>query len=205
MGWIVALSVIGVLIAMFIFARALVIWRRKRAGKEVKRPRKIRLKRKKEEKQLRNQNGKLDTKGSYCDVVDKYLYRKELKLFVLISKILPKGYIVFPKVGVDTILEPVGSHTLYNSIRDRYVDLVIFNLETMKPRVVIDIFDGSIGDEQLETETPEVIEALKSAELPLISIKVQTSYDQEELKDQIMAILEPKPDEEESEPENINS
>ncbi len=204
MGWIVALSVIGVLIAMFIFGRALVIWRRKRAGKEVKRPRKIRLKRKKEEKQLRNQNGKLDTKGSYCDVVDKYLFRKELKLFVLISKILPKSYIVFPKVGVDTILEPVGSHTLYNSIRDRYVDLAIFELETMRPRMVIDIFDGSIGDEQLETETPEVIEALKSAELPLISIKVQTAYDPEELKEQIMAALEPKQDED-VEAENINS
>ena len=34
MGWIVALSVIGILIVMFIFARALVIWRRKRAGKD---------------------------------------------------------------------------------------------------------------------------------------------------------------------------
>ena len=112
---------------------------------------------------------------------------------------------MFPKVGVDTILEPVGSHVLYDSIRDRYVDLVIFDLETMKPRLVIDIFDGSIGDEQLETEAPEVIEALKSAELPIVPIKVKTSYTPEELKEPIMAILEPKPDEEESEPENINS
>ena len=205
MGWIVALSVIGVLIILIIFSYSLLKWNKKRAEKlKEKGLKKIKLKKPKE-KSLRKKDGKLEIKGSYCDVVDKFLYRKELKLFVLVSKVLPKGYIVFPKIGVDTILEPIGSHALYDSIRDRYVDLVVFELETMKPKLVIDIYDGSIGDEQLEIESPSVLEALKSAELPYISIKVKTDYTVEELKEPIMNILEPKEDAPSEEEENKNS
>ena len=64
---------------------------------------------------------------------------------MLISKVLPKGYVAFPKIGLDTILQPVGSADLYNLVASKYVDIVIFDEITMKPRVAIDIFDGSKG------------------------------------------------------------
>ena len=59
----------------------------------------------------------------------------------------------------------------------------------MKPKAVVDIFDGSIGDEQLDTFSPVVVDALKSAELPIISIKVKTDYDPSEIEKQIFEAL----------------
>lgn len=190
MNAIVILSVIVLIFALGGFAYAIIKHKNKNIKKN-KSINKIKIK-SKSEKTLKNKNGKLETKGSYCDVVDKYLFRKEVKLFVLINKILPPGYIAFPKVGVDKILEPIGSHALFNSIKGEYVDLVIFEQETMKPRIVIDIYDGSIGDEQLDVETPQVIEALKSAELPIVSVKVKSDYDIEEIKTPIFKILFPE-------------
>ena len=102
---------------------------------------------------------------------------------------LPKGYVAFPKVGIDTILEPVGRKDLFNKIADKYLDIVIFDEYTMKPKVAIDIFDGSIGDEQLDVNSPDVIKALQIAELPLISIKVKTDYTQDEIKNPIYEAL----------------
>lgn len=123
-----------------------------------------------------------DLKGASVDTVDKFLYRKEIKLLVLINKILPKGFIVFPKIGIDLVLAPVGNKSLYDTIRGKYLDLVVFEEITMKPRLAIDLHDGTIGDEQLEIDSPEVINALKIAELPLISFKIKTDYELDEIK-----------------------
>lgn len=162
--------------------------KRKIKPKTEKKEKKIKPKKVKKVKNLKNENV-TQLKGAYVDVVDKFLYRKELKVLVLVSKILPKGYVAFPKVGVDTILEPVGRHDLFNLVSHKYLDIVIFDEITMKPKVVIDIFDGSIGDEQLDVSCPYVVKALEMAELPLIQIKVKTDYSSEEFKDPIYKAL----------------
>lgn len=187
MPWLIALASIAVVALIIVLAFGL----RKNKIKKIK------DKVKKEKKPFsfgfkkinKNKNGKLETKGSYCDTVDKFLYRKEIKVYVLINKILPKGYIAFPKIALKSILEPVGSHALFDAVKSKVVDIVVFERETMKPRAVIDIFDGSIGDEQLDTFSPNVVEALKSAELPIVSVKVKTDYDQKELENQILSAL----------------
>jgi hypothetical protein len=132
---------------------------------------------------------KIDLKGSYVDLTGKFLFRKELKILVLINHILPKGYLIFPKIGADLIMEPVGSRNLYNSICGKYIDFVIFEEATMKPRVAIDVYDGSIGDEQLNIESPEVITALESAQLPIVSIKIKSDYSTDEIKNPIWEAL----------------
>ncbi len=184
MNWIIAFSAI-ILIAIIIFSAYKFAKYKKKKPKDkiqkTKKPKKV-------VKQKIKQD-KLQLKGSYCDTVDKFLYRKEVKLLIVISKILPKEYVVFPKIGIDTILEPVGSHALFDAVKGKYLDFVIFEQETMKPKLVIDVFDGSIGDEQLDQESPEVFEALKSAELPVVTIKVKTDYDLEEIKNQIWSGL----------------
>lgn len=142
----------------------------------------------KNKKNVENNNA-AELKGAFVDVVDKFLYRKELKVLVLVSKVLPKGYIAFPKIGLDTILEPVGRKDLFNMVANKHIDIVIFDEMTMKPKVAIDIFDGSIGDEQLDLTSPEVVQALQIAELPLIKIKVKTDYTQDEIKNPIYEAL----------------
>lgn len=187
MGWIVALGSISVVALIIVLAFGIKKNREKKHKDNVKKEKKPFTF---EFKKIRkNKNGKLDTKGSYCDTVDKFLYRKEIKVYVLINKVLPKGFIAFPKISLKSILEPVGSRVLYDSVKSKVVDIVVFERETMKPRAVIDIFDGSIGDEQLDTFSPAVAEALKSAELPIVSVKVKTDYDQKELESQILDAL----------------
>lgn len=190
MGWIVALASIAVVGLLIILAFGIKKGRAKKL-KDGQKPEKKERKPlfPKMKKMRKNENGKLDTKGSYCDTIDKFLYRKEIKVYVLINKVLPKGYIAFPKISLKSILEPVGSHALYDAVKSKVVDIVIFDRETMKPKAVVDIFDGSIGDEQLDTFSPVVVDALKSAELPIISIKVKTDYDPSEIEKQIFEAL----------------
>lgn len=189
MGWLIAFGVIAGL-AIIMLAFTAIRKRRKktaakREDKKLKPP-----KTKKKRPVLRNKNGKLETKPSYCDTVDKFLYRKEVKIFILISKVLPKGYIAFPKISLGTILEPIGSPALFNSVKDKTVDFVIFDQETMKPKAVVDVYDGSIGDEQLDMLDERLVIALKSAQLPVVSFKVKTDYDIDEIKKPIYEALE---------------
>ncbi len=127
-------------------------------------------------------------KGS-VDISSKFLFRKEFKVLVLVNKVLPKGYVAFPKIGADLILTPLGNSELYNSLHGKYIDLVVFEEETMKPKIAIDLYDGSLGDEPLDIESPEVLNALKIAEFPLVSFKVKTDYTNDEIKDPIFKAL----------------
>ena len=194
MAWIIALCVVaGILLLMGIIVlikkRKAKQTEEKKKQKKEKRERRVQKKEHKREEKL----AKLDAmkkKGAYCDTVEKFLYRKEIKIFILINRILPKGYIIFPKIGLDTILEPIGDHSLFDSIKGKHVDFVIFKQETMKPLAVVDIYDGTIDDEQLDANCPEIVEALKSAELPIVSFKVKSDYAESEIKNPIYNALQ---------------
>lgn len=191
--FVIIAAVLIVLILVFLLFKFMKKHQFFKKGKE---PKQKKEKVKKEKIKLTSKNKKnvennnvAELKGAFVDVVDKFLYRKELKVLVLVSKVLPKGYIAFPKIGLDTILEPVGRKDLFNMVANKYIDIVIFDEMTMKPKVAIDIFDGSIGDEQLDVTSPEVVQALQIAELPLIKIKVKTDYTQDEIKNPIYEAL----------------
>ena len=183
---ILIVAVILILLISFYFFKKYKISKQK--GKD--KPKKIeKIKVKKEKKIKQKPEDMIDLKGSYVDIADKFLFRKEFKLLIIVNRILPKGYVAFPKVGVDLILVPLGNKTLYDSIQNQYIDLVVFEEDTMKPKVAIDLYDGTIGDEQLDVENPTVVKALKVAELPLISFRVKTDYTTEEIKDPIYEAL----------------
>lgn len=203
MAWIITLCVVGglaLLFGLYILikkVKAKQTDEKKKQKKEKKEKRAQKKEQKREEKLAKLEAMK--KKGAYCDTVDKFLYRKEIKIFILINRILPKGYIVFPKIGLDTILEPIGDHALYDSVKGKYVDFVIFKQDTMKPVAVVDIFDGSIDDEQLDVNCPEVVEALNSAELPIVSFKVKPDYAEDEIKTPIYNALKVQTEEKKAE------
>ena len=195
MGWIIAFSVVAFILVVFLIYAY--VKKRKNNAKDKKGKEKKVKEKKAKQKKLKNEEKKvkienMKKKGAYCDTVDKFLFRKEIKVFILINKILPKGYICFPKIGLETILEPIGSHELFNSVKGKFVDFVIFKQETMKPVAVVDIFDGSIDDEQIDVDSPEVVEALKSAELPIVSFRVKPDYTIEEIKQPLFDALKIK-------------
>lgn len=188
-------STLIIVIIVFSILMLLVLFYGSKKYKALKSKNKSKVKKEKKPKIKKDLNIKVkpsemvDIKGSYVDTVDKFLFRKEFKLFILINRILPKGYIAFPKVSVGLILVPVGNKVLFDLIRDKYVDIVIFDEATMKPKVAVDLYDGSIGDEQLDVESPNVVNAFKIAELPLVSFRVKTEYTTNEIKDPIFKAL----------------
>ena len=157
----------------------------KKMPKRIKKEKKVKIK--KQEK-VKNQDAN-KMQGSFVSLVDKFLFRKEVKLLVLISKILPKGYVIFPKISLSSILEPIGKKDLFSMVENRILDFVIFEEVTMKPVVAVDVFDGSIGDEQLNENDENVVKALKIANLPIVSFKVKTDYTEDEIKTPIINAL----------------
>lgn len=180
----ILLIILGVLFLLVIYY---LIAKIKKSGKnKTQKPKRIKKEKIKKIKKVESKEDRIE--GS-VDIGDKFLFRKEIKVLALINRVLPKGYVAFPKVGVGLILSPVGNRSLFEAVRDKYIDLVIFEEGSMKPKVAIDLFDGTIGDEQLDIESPEVLRALELAELPVLGIKVKTSYSEEEIRNPIFEIL----------------
>lgn len=179
--WIILAILLFIVVLTFI----LKLFKKIKPKKRIKKEKQPKIKK---VKTVINQNA-VDTQGSYVNLVDKFLFRKEVKLLVLISKILPKGYVIFPKISLGSILEPVGRKNLFISVQNKILDFIVFEEISMKPVLAIDVYDGSIGDEQINEADEIVVEALKSANLPLVSFKVKTDYTEEEIKTPIYNAL----------------
>ena len=65
----------------------------------------------------------------------------------------------------------------------------------MKPLLVVDVFDMSYGDESLSEFEPDVIKALEAIKLPLVQFMIKNEYNEKEVLNKIMSILEPKHEE----------
>ncbi len=126
-------------------------------------------------------------------ITDQYMDFREVVFYEYLQRALPSNCVALPKVGVDSILKPKGSKNSYNSILSKYVDYVIFNKQTMKPVLYIDLYDDSLNEQILKEEDKNVENALKSVKLPKISIKVtdDNKYDIETLRYEIANALDP--------------
>lgn len=177
------------IIIVGIFALLLVYYAFKKFKNFKKKPKEKKIKTQKIK--ISKQAEELDLRGagSYVDASKKFLFRKELKFIAHVSRILPPEYVVFPKVGLDLILEPVGNKDLYNSVANKYVDMIIFEEATMKPVLAIDTYDGTIGNEQLDLKCPNVVKALEAAELPLLEFKIKNDYTEAEIKQPVFEAL----------------
>lgn len=144
-------------------------------------------------KNKKDKNSSMEIDGPInVAVVDKFMYRKEVEFYYFLCSILPKDKIAFPKVGVDNILFPTVNKIAYNSLMSKYVDFVVFDEKSMKPLLVIDVYDDSYNDEILDEQEPFVKKVLKEVELPIISVKIRGNYDTEEVKNKILGIINPE-------------
>lgn len=135
---------------------------------------------------------KINGEFIHLELKPKYMVRKQVKFYYLLHKILPKEYIAFPNVGVDNLCAPVGNRVEYNKIMSKYVDFVIFEEATMKPLLVIDVYDMSYGDESISEFEPDVIKALEAIKLPLVQFMIKDEYNEAEIKQKIMEKLIPE-------------
>ncbi|MGN1162613.1 MAG: DUF2726 domain-containing protein [Christensenellales bacterium] len=158
--------------------------------------------RKKKKENFDDKATKINGQFIHLELKPKYMVRKQLKFYYLLHKILPKEYIAFPNVGVDNLCAPLGNRVEYNKILSKYVDFVIFEEATMKPLLVIDVYDMSYGDESISEFEPDVVKALEAIHLPLVQFMIKDEYDETEIKKKIMDTLEPPKSEKEEEKKN---
>ena len=121
-----------------------------------------------------------------------YLWPKELEFYDMYKSILPKEYMIVPKVGVDKIVKPHGSLVMYNAIKTKYVDFCIFKRSTMEPVMVIDCFYPSITDSTIKELDKAVIAALKAVEIPVLQYEIlDVPYDTKKVIDRFYDALDP--------------
>lgn len=121
-----------------------------------------------------------------------YLWPKELEFYQMYTKILPKDYIIVPKVGVDKIVKPHGSLVMYNAIKTKYVDFCIFKLSNMEPVVVIDCFYPSITDSTMKEMDKAIKKSLEAMEIPVLQYEIlDIPYDENEVIQRFYDALDP--------------
>lgn len=145
---------------------------------------KTELKVKKEKKPAEKQ-----VKADTLRITEKYMYRRELKVLIALNQVLSRQYISLPKIALGKILEPDGNKTLYNKIKDHFVDFVVFEEATMKPLAIVDVYDNSFEDELIKDANPELYQVLKNLKLPVVELPVRGDVDMALLKEKMFAAL----------------
>ena len=118
------------------------------------------------------------------------LWPKELEFYYMFRTILPKEFMIIPKLGVDEIVKPDGGKLLFNAVKDEHVNFCIVKVMNMEPVAVLDTFYPSIGDSTMQELPVAVKKALESVDIPVIKYEIlDVPYDKDaELKKFLNAI-----------------
>ncbi len=121
-----------------------------------------------------------------------YLWPKEVEFFDMYCKLLPKEFLMVPKVGVDKIVKPHGSLLMYNAIKTKYVDFCIFKRSDMEPVLVIDCFYPSITDSTMKIMDKAVVKALEAVNIPVLQYEIlDIPYDKDAVIQRFYDALDP--------------
>ena len=115
--------------------------------------------------------------------------RKELLFWKYLNTILPREYIVVPKVAVNDLIEVEGDKSTYDRIASKTIDYVIFIEKTMYPALILDIYDKTYNDLKLEEQDPYITEVLTKMNLKVVEILVSSDFDREQTKEYIYSKL----------------
>lgn len=141
------------------------------------------LKRKPKDKTKKTAKKKqLQQAAGTVKIVDRYMQTREVSALIALNRVLPKGHIALPKVGIANLVEPQVNRNLFNSIKDAFVDFVIFEEASMKPKLVVDIYDNSFADELLEQRHPVLVQILNNLGIKILEVAVRGEIDLSALK-----------------------
>lgn len=113
---------------------------------------------------------------------EKFMFLKELNVYEYISSILPKEYIVFPKVELSLLVKPTNTKHAFNEVKGKTVDLVIFEKSTMSPVLVLDCYDSTYSNGMLEEFEPLILKVLQKAKLDILTIHIKNQLNKDEIK-----------------------
>lgn len=100
------------------------------------------------------------------------LWPKELEFYYMFRSVLPKEFMIIPKMGVDEIVKPNGNLVLFNAIKDEHVDFCVVKVLNMEPVAVLDTYYPSITDSTMQELPVAVNRALQSVQIPVIKYEI---------------------------------
>ena len=134
---------------------------------------------------------KIDVKSQLVKHIP-YLWPKEVEFYDMYRTLLPKEYLMVPKVGVDKIVKPHGSLLMYNAIKTKYVDFCIFKRSNMEPVVVIDCLYPSITDSSIKEMDKAVKKSLEAVSIPVLQYEIlDVPYDKDAVIKRFYDALDP--------------
>lgn len=121
------------------------------------------------------------------------LWPKELEFYEIFKSVLPKGFMVIPKMGVDEIVKPNGgSLVLFNQIMHKHVDFCVVKMSNMEPVAVLDTYYPSIADSTMQKLDPAVQKALECVSIPVIQYEIlDIPYDKEAILKKFLDAIDP--------------
>ncbi len=120
------------------------------------------------------------------------LWPKELEFYYMFRSILPKEFMIVPKLGIDEIVKPNGSKVLFNTVKEEHVDLCIVKVANMEPVAVLDTYYPSITDSTMQELPLPVKKALESVDIPVIKYEIlDTPYDKDEILKKFLNAIDP--------------
>ena len=123
---------------------------------------------------------------------EELIWPKEVEFYDMYRTLLPKEYLMVPKVGVDKIVKPHGSLLMYNAIKTKYVDFCIFKRSNMEPVVVIDCFYPSITDSSIKEMDKAVKKSLEAVSIPVLQYEIlDVPYDKDAVIKRFYDALDP--------------
>ncbi len=121
------------------------------------------------------------------------LSQAEREFFAVLDDVTPPDWHIFPQVRLaNLVLVPKGTRNWqshFNRVAAKCVDFVICDPDTVSPRLVIELDDASHDRPDRQARDQFVDAVLASAELPILHVRWQRTYDTARLKAQVYAAL----------------
>ena len=101
------------------------------------------------------------------------LWPKELEFYYMFRSVLPKEFMIIPKIGIDEIVKPNGGNLLlFNAVKEEHVDFCVIKVTNMEPVAVLDTYYPSITDSTMQELSVPVRKALESVSIPVIKYEI---------------------------------
>lgn len=140
---------------------------------------------------------KPNLKGGYSKKSD-FATHSELEAYWTIKNILPSGYVIFPQINIDKILNSneIGDKYLLRASRSRIdrksVDFVIFDEQYLKPILAIELDDFTHLRFDRQKRDNFVNQIFAEANFSLLRINLADIRNTEEFKNRLLLEIYPK-------------
>lgn len=123
---------------------------------------------------------------------ERQLTQKEIAVLDILIKHFSDRFVIMPKVPLHEIIAPKASRVFYDVVADTVLDFVFIDKKTLRPILVVDVFDNSFGDESLTEVAQHAATAIKSVRLHLVSIQIRDSIVEDKIVGMIAPVVESK-------------